>query len=217
MMSSSESSVPGVLVGAARALATASADADDATLVALLGRAVVPVLGDVVALYAADGSGSVRLIGAAPGDAPPARRLDEDAGDQSEIVAPLGGNTSGGDLLVIRSADRERRYDEAERQAGEVLAALLGTRRAARRQTEREAVLLERLETLAQAGRELAHALNNDLTMPVGVMELLMDRSSFSADLQEMLEAAGKDLSALEEHVRTFHDLMREQTGSPIP
>lgn len=51
--------------------------------------------------------------------------------------------------------------------------------------------------------------------MPVGVVELLMDRSDFSPDLREMLQAASKDLAALEQHVREFHLLMRTQAGQP--
>jgi hypothetical protein len=188
------SAVPGVLAAAARALAGAPEDADDAALLAILARAIVPALGDVVEV----------------------RRLGEraQAGQQPELVAPLGGDASRGDLLVIRSTDPAREYGEAERSAAEVLAALVGARRAAGRQAAREAMLRQQVETLSLAGRELAHALNNDLTMPVGVIELLTDRTGFSPDLQEMLQAAAKDLAALEQHVRTFHDLMRAQTGS---
>ena len=207
------STVPGHLAAAARALAGAPASADDAALLALLARAIVPALGDVVALYAADGSGRARLIGAAPGDAPSVRRSGTDAGQTPELVAPLDGDAPGGDLLVIRAADPARRYGDADRAAVEVLAALIGARRAASRQAVREAALRQQLETLSLAGRELSHALNNDLTMPVGVIELLTDRTTFSPDLQEMLQAAAKDLAALEQHVRAFHDLMRAQTG----
>lgn len=181
------SAVPGILAVAARVLADAPADADDGALLAILARAVVPSLGDVVAT----------------------RRVGEPAGQQPELVAPLDGDAPNGDLLVIRSTDPDRRYDDADRSAAEVLAALVGVRRAARRQAEREATLRQQVETLAQAGRELAHALNNDLTMPVGVIELLTDRTTVSPDLQEMLQAAAKDLAALEQHVRDFHELMR--------
>ena len=152
------------------------------------------------------------------GDAVAVRGPGEGGGQAPELVAPLDGDGSAGELLVIRSADPGRRYDEAERAAAEVLAALVGARRTARRQAAREARLRQQIETMALAGRELAHALNNDLTMPVGVIELLMDRTSFSPDLKEMLEAAAKDLAALEQHVRAFHDLMRAQMdSSPTP
>jgi len=194
--------LPGVLADAARALAAAPADADDAVLLAIVGEAIVPALGDVVTLYAGDG----RPIGVAPVDAP--------LGLAAEIVAPLGDAMTDG-LLAIGSSDATRIYTDAERSAADVIAALLGARRASRRQATREATLHQQLEALALAGRELAHALNNDLTMPVGVVELLMDRSDFSPDLREMLQAASKDLAALEQHVREFHLLMRTQAGQP--
>ena len=188
--------VSGMLAVAARALAEAPADADDAALLATIARVVVPALGDVVTI----------------------RRVGEPAGQQPELVAPLDGDESAGEVLVIRSADPGRRHDDAEGAAAEVLAALVGARRAASRQAAREAMLRQQVETLALAGRELAHTINNDLTMPVGVIELLTDRTSFSPDLREMLEAAAKDLAAREQHVRSFHDLMRAQTdGSSTP
>src|SRR5262249_51224661 len=51
---------------ATRALAGATADADDATLVALLGPILVPALGDVAALYTIGPDGHGRLARAAP-------------------------------------------------------------------------------------------------------------------------------------------------------
>jgi signal transduction histidine kinase len=244
--------VPGVLAEAARTLGQLPPDASDAALLAALSQAIVPALGDVVALYAVDSVANVRLIEAAPGAAPAAGRLQEyveprpaaaaeyaalvDAGSPpvvlpgeakvgralrqavgltAEIVAPLGDAATRDGLLVISSADAARRYDAADRSAAEVLAALVGARRAARRQAERQAerqaTQAQQIETLATAGRELAHAINNDLTMPVGVIELLQDRTSFSPDLQEMLQAAAKDLASLEQHVREFHELLRAQ------
>ena len=252
----------GVLAAAAQALAEAPADpeADDAALTAILGRTVVPVLGDVVALYVADAGGDVRLIGAAPADATPARRLIEhvaqhpevaaayaaaaEAGRPSivgpaaepppsagqsattvalrqatglvtEIVAPLGADPRRDGLLVVSSTDPARRYDDADRSAAEVLAAIVGARRTATQQAVRAETLRQQVNALALAGRELAHLLNNDLTLPVGVVELLLDRSTFAPDLQEMLQASAKDLAALEQHVRAFHDLMREHSSSP--
>lgn len=193
-------------------------DADD---VALLGRAVVPSLGDVVALYAADASGAFRLIGAAPDDGTLAPRAREHAehspGTIREIVAPLGSGTSRDGLLVIGTTDAEREYDGPDRSAVAVLAAIITVRRAARRQAAREAAVSQQVEALALAGRELAHMLNNDLTMPVGVVELLMDRNTSSPELLEMLQAAAHDLAALERHVRAFHDLVRERARSLTP
>ena len=62
--------VSGMLAVAARALAEAPADADDAALLATIARVVVPALGDVVTI----------------------RRVGEPAGQQPELVAPLDGH-----------------------------------------------------------------------------------------------------------------------------
>ena len=213
--------VPGALAVAARALAAAAEDSDDAALLAILGQAVVPSLGDVVALYAADRSGGFRLIGSAPDDAPPVpgfrARAEQQAGLVAEIVAQIGSDAAPDGLLLIGSTDPGRQYDDVGRSAVVALAAIVTIRRAASRQAMRDAKLRQQVESMVLAGRELAHLLNNDLTMPVGVVELLLDRKSASPDLQEMLQAAAHDLAALERHIRAFHDQMREHTSSPDP
>jgi signal transduction histidine kinase len=134
-----------------------------------------------------------------------------------EIVAVSADGVQPGWLLAVASADPARRYSGDDRAAIEVLGALVAARRAGRRQAARQADLRQQVETVALAGRELAHALNNDLTMPVGVVELLLDRSGIPPELREMLQAAAKDLTALEQHVRDFHGLMRaSSTGVPV-
>ena len=127
----------------------------------------------------------------------------------SEIVAPLGGGGQRDGVLAIGTTDPGRAYTADELAAVEVVAVLVANQRTARALARREETLRRELEAAAMAGRELAHTLNNDLTMPVGVVELLLDRSGISPDLFEMLQAASKDLAALEEHVRAFHDQMR--------
>lgn len=92
-----------------------------------------------------------------------------------------------------------------------VVGALLGAARAVRSSRRLAAVALERLGQNVRDGRELAHRLNNDLTMPVGVVELILDRAGLAPDLHEMLQAAAEDLAALERHIRDFHDSMRSQ------
>lgn len=133
----------------------------------------------------------------------------------AEVVAPLGGGAEDGALLAIGSLDRTRRYDDADLATVEVLAALVAGRRAVRALLRREARLQQQLQHSVLAGRELAHQLNNDLTMPVGVVELLLDRGPSDPDLQEMIAAASKDLAALEQHVRVFHEQMRGQSSAP--
>jgi len=241
---------PDLLARAARALARAAVDADDAALLAALEPVVVPALGDVAALYRVSGAEDVQLAAVAPADAelagrlrtsvereptvaagyaaivaqglprvvpagPSTRATGAAGGLAGEVVAPLGAGAGHDALLAIGSADPGRRYDTSDLAAVEVLAALVGERRTTREQASREAELRQHLEDSAVAGRELAHALNNDLTMPVGVVELLLDRGCLPADLQEMLEAASKDLASLEEHIRAFHELMRDQSSGP--
>jgi signal transduction histidine kinase len=226
------------LLAASRALAQGHDADEDADLLARLARVVVPALGDLVVLYVQDDANVVRLAGAAPADATVTQRLRHRAelsgaplsalsatavrafhrtvGIASEIVATSTDGGQPGWLLAIGSANPTCRYSKTERAAIEVLGALVAARRARRRQVAREAALREQVETVALAGRELAHALNNDLTMPVGVVELLMDRSGFTPEIREMLEAAAKDLTALEQHVRHFHDLMRANSTGTV-
>jgi len=116
-------------------------------------------------------------------------------------------------VLLIGSAAPGRQYDAAELATVEVLVALVESRLTVRELARREAHLRRLLEAGTAAGRELAHRLNNDLTMPVGVVELLLDRGNAGSELQEMLEAASHDLAALEQHIRLFHDEMRVQAG----
>ena len=250
---------PSLLAQATRLLTGADDDADDATLLSLLGPVVVPALGDVAALYTIDSTGTVALVGVEPAEHGLARRLrghlqqhpqaasiyaglaaqarpaivhpdgpDLPAGITpdtaapsrvlglaAEIVAPLGTGAERDALLAIGSVDRGRQYDAADLATVEVLAALVAGRRTVRALILRAAHLRQQIEEGALAGRELAHRLNNDLTMPVGVVELLLDRGAPSSDLQEMLEAASKDLAALEQHIRAFHEQMRGQSGGP--
>jgi hypothetical protein len=229
-----------VLARVAQSLAGASADVDDRALVTILGQTVVPGLGHVVALFAADAGEHVQLVEAAPAGAEPATRLRahlerypdgasvyaevlrtgcptsvrsagaDAAGLSAEMAAPLGGGSAG--LLTIGTTDAGRQYALADLLVLEVLASLLGARRAARDLALREAASRQRLQETVAAGRELAHRLNNDLTMPVGVVELLLDRTPLSSDLREMLVAASKDLAALEQHIRSFHDQLRHSS-----
>ena len=73
----------------------------------------------------------------------------------------------------------------------------------------REAVARRRYETLTQAARALAHDLNNDLTMPVGALELMRDRDDLPADVQELITAAADDLTRVEARIRAFQQAAR--------
>jgi hypothetical protein len=135
------------------------------------------------------------------------------AGIQAALAAPIGSGAGHDALLFVGTAAPGRQYDAADLVTLEVLAGLLTASRTVRELTRREAAIRQQLEAGAQAGRLLAHRLNNDLTMPVGVVELLLDRGTAGSELQEMLEAASHDLAAMEQHIREFHDEMRAIGG----
>lgn len=117
-------------------------------------------------------------------------------------------------LLLARTATAAR-YSEVDVLLVEMLAAQLGAALAAQQHAARATTAIQRLEETVRTGRDLAHTLNNDLTMPIGTLELLLDRGAFSADAAEMLKAASQDLAALETHVRQFHDQLRAMVGEP--
>lgn len=71
------------------------------------------------------------------------------------------------------------------------------------------AALRQRVETLTHAARELAHDLNNDLTMPIGALELIRERADLPADVQELIGAAAEDLTKVEARVRAFQQVAR--------
>lgn len=140
------------------------------------------------------------------------------AGLRAEIVAPLNAGLDGDALLVIdRLGDglgQERPPETDDLLLVELLATLLSTWRASREVRRREGALRVRFDEIALAGREFVHLLNNSLTMPVGVIELLLDRNILPAELQEMVTAAASDLASLEHHIRAFQAGMRAPAGA---
>jgi hypothetical protein len=78
---------------------------------------------------------------------------------------------------------------------------------------EREALHRRRFDQLICAGRELCHALNNALTLPVGAFELLAARPDLPDDARELLRAASEDLDLAERHIRTFHQIVDSETA----
>jgi hypothetical protein len=203
-------------VGTAGAIVLAGAVPAESAVTLRL-RGLVEQQPMVAAGYAAiiAGGQPARLPGAPPADAPRSPRA---TGLVAEIMAPLGSGAGHDALLVIGTTDPNRQYDDDDLATVEVLAALLEASRTAREARHREVDLREQIEATAQAGRELAHRLNNDLTMPVGVMEVLLDRGGAGSDLQEMIEAAAHDLTAIEEHIKAFHEGMRTRSsGSAGP
>ncbi|MCC7370775.1 MAG: hypothetical protein IT306_20305 [Chloroflexi bacterium] len=146
------------------------------------------------------------------------------AGLAWELVVPLAGGADGemgggaaDALLVLDGSSKGRALEPTTvLQLAEVLGGLIGGWRAARALRQRAAEIEAALEETAFAGRELAHTLNNSLTMPVGVIELLLDGGVDSPELREMIAAAASDLTALENHIRAYQNLMRTRTGGQI-
>jgi hypothetical protein len=222
------------LAQAARALAAPAdaADIDDATLLALIAPALVPALGELAALLTIGPGGTATVAAVAPPAAAlwttlaPAAcaeivatgrpRIVAVPGATAAMAAPLGTGDAGSydALLLLGATGPGRAYADDDLALLDVLAALLTARRAGRELARREAALRRQVDAGARAGRLLAHRLNNDLTMPVGVVELLLDRGTAGSELQEMLEAASKDLASIEQHIQEFHNEMRALASS---
>jgi GAF domain-containing protein len=130
----------------------------------------------------------------------------------SAVFAPLATRGRAIGLLLIGSTGRARPYADGALTLIQMLAARVASTLAVRELERREAALQGRLDELIRAARELAHLVNNDLTLPVGTLEILLDRPDHPAELREMLAAAASDLSAAEHHIRGFHRLARGET-----
>ena len=152
--------------------------------------------------------------------------LTQLAGISWELVVPLHADGPTDALLVLDRIAAQSGSDDANGRPlmghtdtlhlARVLASLVSRWRAGRALRQQQGTLRDQLDEAAHAGRELAHTLNNSLTMPVGVVELLLDRSSLSADLQEMVRAAAMDLAALERHIRAYQNQMRSHSSGRL-
>ena len=65
------------------------------------------------------------------------------------------------------------------------------------------------LEGVKLAAREIAHLINNDLTVGVGLVDLLQDRLELPAHLMELLHGAAMSLDAAARHVEDLQDVVR--------
>ena len=140
--------------------------------------------------------------GAPAGDGP------ERWGLASLIVVPLvyAERLAGAIVVGRRTADAA---PDADAGALVALAELAGPVLALAEAAGRGAETRGRLDTLMRAGRELAHDLNNDLTMPIGALELLRERPDLPADVLELIAAAADDLNRVEGRVRAFQEVAR--------
>jgi signal transduction histidine kinase len=191
--------------GVAHLAAAAPAASGPARALRAGGQGQPDVFGAYAGRFAATGAVASAAIVT---DAPPAAPFNAAGIAATTTVRVAGPGLADALLLVGYGAERATTSGE---QADHlmIVAALLEAARAVRASHRREAVLRDQLEQSALAGRELAHQLNNDLTMPVGIIELLLDRATVAPDLREMIQAAAQDLAVLEGHIRAFHASMR--------
>lgn len=83
---------------------------------------------------------------------------------------------------------------------------------AAIRAAEQESVARGRLEGIALAARELAHLLNNDLSLAVGLVDLIKFRSDVPPDLLDLLGDAAQGLESAVRHVQQLQQVARIET-----
>jgi hypothetical protein len=81
----------------------------------------------------------------------------------------------------------------------------LARRRAARALATREPAPPQ---DLAEATRRLAHRLNNDLALPVGVLELLAGHADLPPHLRVLVQDARRGVAAASQHVQEFQQLL---------
>lgn len=66
-----------------------------------------------------------------------------------------------------------------------------------------------RLEGVKLAAREIAHLLNNDLAVAVGMVELLQTRAGLPPHLQDILDGAASSLDAAARHIEQLQGVVR--------
>jgi signal transduction histidine kinase len=66
-----------------------------------------------------------------------------------------------------------------------------------------------RLEGVKLAAREIAHLLNNDLAVAVGLVDLLQDRLDLPPHLMDLLHGAALSLDAAARHVEDLQGVVR--------
>jgi CheY-like chemotaxis protein len=69
-----------------------------------------------------------------------------------------------------------------------------------------------RLAGVSLAAREMVHLLSNDLALAVGIVDLLQGRPGLPPDVVEMLAQAASGLSAADDHLRQFQNVVRVET-----
>jgi signal transduction histidine kinase len=69
-----------------------------------------------------------------------------------------------------------------------------------------------RLDGVRLASREMAHLLNNDLAVAIGLLDLLRDRTELPDNAQDLVTAVMESLESAARHVAQFQDVTRVAT-----
>jgi hypothetical protein len=67
----------------------------------------------------------------------------------------------------------------------------------------------DRLDALTAAGRELVHAVNNGLCLPLGVLELLALQTTIPEEMRTLIGAARAELQLTVERAEEFESFVR--------
>lgn len=123
------------------------------------------------------------------------------AGIRAAVAAPLihDGRLLG--VVTVGAGDPDKRFTPDDVALLELLAGFAGAAIVAIERT--------RLEAVAMTARELAHRLNNDLGLPVGLMDLLREAPGLSPELRAMVDQAAAALAAAAERVRQLQRVVR--------
>ena len=66
-----------------------------------------------------------------------------------------------------------------------------------------------RLEGVHLAAREIAHLVNNDLAVAVGLVDLLQAQAALPAELRAVLQSASNSLDAAARHIEQLQSVVR--------
>ncbi len=107
------------------------------------------------------------------------------------------------------------------REGAEILGAVITFKDVSERKrveaAQREAQQMEgRLEGVTLAAREVAHLVNNALTMPIAVIDLLSTRGDLTPLMQDMVQKAADGLTEAETYVKRLQRVVRVETKDTI-
>ncbi|MFN8526838.1 MAG: GAF domain-containing protein [Chloroflexota bacterium] len=140
-----------------------------------------------------------------------------EAGAQASVATPLVRDDTLLGALVVLSDDPHHQFDEEDAAILELLGSLASSTMVGLETARRDSAQSGRLDGIALAGRELAHLLNNDLTAPIGILELVIGRADVPPRVKELLQTALIDLGNAERHIKQFQQVVRVETrATPV-